>query len=204
MRLFCFSDLHRDKVAAERVVELSEDADFVIGAGDFATRRAGLSDTIDILRQINRPTIFVPGNGESFEELKSACKGWNHVRVLHGNGCEINGEHFWGVGGGIPITPFGDWSYDFDESEAEDLLKDCPARCILVVHSPPIDTVDHDKSGQIRGSRSIRDAVERLSPKAVVCGHIHSDWEKSVVLGDTIIQNAGPRGVILNLDVLAK
>ena len=199
MRILCFSDLHRDVAAAERLVKLSGDVDFVIGAGDFATRRVGTGDTIEVLKEIERPTILVPGNGESYGELKTACEGWNHAHVLHGTGCEIRGQKFWGVGGGIPITPFGDWSYDFDEREAQRLLQDCPSEAILVVHSPPIDTVDHDTSGQIRGSQAIRDAVETRSLAAVVCGHIHSDWEKSVTLGQTLIQNAGPRGVILNL-----
>ena len=200
MRLLCFSDLHRDVIAAEKLVDRAREADFVIGAGDFATRRIGVADTIDVLKQIQTPVVLVPGNGESFDELHDACKDWQQARVLHGTGCEINGQSFWGVGGGIPVTPFGDWSYDFDEEQAEKMLADCPVGAILVVHSPPIDTVDHDQSGQIRGSRAIRDAVERLSPAAVICGHIHSDWEKSVILGTTIIQNAGPKGVMVELD----
>ena len=48
---------------------------------------------------------------------------------------------------GIPVTPFGKWSYDFDEVQAADLLDACPAGAVLVVHSPPLDTVDHDTSG---------------------------------------------------------
>jgi Icc-related predicted phosphoesterase len=199
MRLLCFSDLHRNISAAQHLVSIAEDADVVIGAGDFATRRKGLSDTLDILKQIKQPTVLVPGNGESYEELKMACQSWEQARVLHGNGCEILGVPFWGVGGGIPVTPFGDWSYDFDEEKAEKMLADCPTGAVLVTHSPPIDTVDHDQSGQIRGSKAIRTAVENQAPLAVICGHIHSDWGKSTLLGQTVIQNAGPGGVWIEL-----
>ena len=76
MRLLCFSDLHRDAKTAEQLVERSSQADVVIGAGDFATRRMGLSDTIDVLKGIEIPTLLVPGNGESYEELEAACRDW--------------------------------------------------------------------------------------------------------------------------------
>ena len=200
MRLLCFSDLHRDAKAAEQLVERSSQADVVIGAGDFATRRMGLSDTIDVLKGIEIPTLLVPGNGESYEELEAACRDWKSSQVLNGTGCSIENQEFWGVGGGIPVTPFGDWSYDFEEAAAEEMLRDCPKNAILITHSPPIDTVDHDQTGQIRGSQAIREAVERVAPLAVICGHIHSDWEKRVNLGDSIIQNAGPRGVFVDIE----
>ena len=200
MKFLCFSDLHCDTSAAEKLVTDSQQADVVIGAGDFAIRRKGLADTLDILSQIDRPAILVPGNGESAEELSEAAAGWNSARVLHGTGCQIDQVDFWGVGGGIPVTPFGDWSYDFDEEQAEALLDGCPHHGVLVVHSPPLDTVDHDTSGKIRGSRSIRHAVEQRHPQLVVCGHIHSDWGKQVTLGSSVILNAGPAGVMVEIN----
>lgn len=201
MKFLCFSDLHRDAAAAQKLVAASKQADIVIGAGDFAVRRKGLEDTLDVLRQINKPAVLVPGNGESVEELRRAAAPWKQARVLHGGGCQIDGLDFWGVGGGIPVTPFGDWSYDFDEVEAAELLQGCPSEGILVVHSPPLDTVDHDSSGQIRGSRAIRSAVENRQPRLVVCGHIHSDWGKQIQLGPTTVLNAGPAGVMVELDL---
>ncbi len=204
MKLLCFSDLHRDREAATNLVRMSREVDIVIGAGDFATRRQGIQDTIDVLSEIKVPSVLVPGNGESVEELTEAVKIWENATVLHGSGCEIDGQPFWGVGGGIPVTPFGDWSYDFDEDTAEKMLDQCPPGAILVVHSPPMDTVDHDQSGKIRGSESIRRAVERLRPPAVICGHIHSDWGKRVQLGPSLIQNAGPKGVRIDLPLPSK
>lgn len=200
MKLLCFSDLHCDQDAAKRLVDASSEVDGVIGAGDFSTRRQGISDTLDILAAIEKPAVLVAGNGESFEELREAAQGWKSARVLHGDGCQIDGVEFWGVGGGIPVTPFGDWSYDFDETQAAEMLADCPTGGILVVHSPPIDTVDHDDAGRIRGSQAIRDAVESKQPKLVVCGHIHGDWQKQVELGPTRIVNAGPAGVVVDLE----
>lgn len=201
MKFLCFSDLHRDREAAAKLVAAAADVDCVIGAGDFATRRQGLEDTLAILAEIDKPAVLVPGNGESVEELREAARQWNSAHVLHGSGCRIDGVDFWGVGGGIPVTPFGAWSYDFDEEQAAQMLSQCPAEGILVVHSPPIDTVDHDEAGRIRGSRAIREIVESKHPKLVVCGHIHGDWGKQAELGPTRILNAGPAGVLLELSV---
>jgi Icc-related predicted phosphoesterase len=199
MKLLLFSDLHRDVDAARHLVDAAQQVDVVIGAGDFANRHQGLHDTLDILADIKKPAVLVPGNGETVDELREAASVWKSARVLHGNGCEISGQAFWGVGGGIPVTPFGDWSYDFTEADAETLLNNCPQQAILVVHSPPIDTVDHDSSGRIRGSQSIRDAVIAKSPRLVVCGHIHSDWGNRVMLDTTLIINAGPHGQVVDV-----
>ena len=197
MKFLCFSDLHCDQDAARNLVQRAGEADVVIGAGDFANQHRGINDTIDILSAIEKPTVLVPGNGETVEELREATMNWKSARVLHGEGCEIDGQAFWGVGGGIPVTPFGAWTYDFDEQQATELLAGCPVGAVLVVHSPPIDTVDHDSGGRVRGSQSIRDAVQSKQPRLVVCGHIHSDWEKKVQLNESLILNAGPRGVLV-------
>lgn len=199
MKLLCFSDLHCDREAATALVAASADADVVIGAGDFANRHEGLAETLDILASIQKPAVLVPGNAETVQELQQAASQWKSARVLHGEGCQIDNVPFWGVGGGIPVTPFGDWSYDFDEEQAEELLRSCPSSGVLVVHSPPLETVDHDASGRIRGSRSIRQCVQAKEPAVVVCGHIHSDWGKEVRLGSSRIINAGPQGRLVEL-----
>jgi Icc-related predicted phosphoesterase len=199
MKLLLFSDLHRDKAAATRMVELSRTADVVVGAGDFANARTGVSTCIDILKAIRIPAVLVPGNNESYDELLAACANWASARVFHGAGLEIEGVPFFGIGGGIPVTPFGSWSYDFSEAEAERLLRDCPVGAVLVSHSPPKGVADVTGSGQSLGSTAVRDAVKRLMPRLVVCGHIHASAGKRVQVGNTTVINAGPAGTLLDL-----
>jgi uncharacterized protein len=199
MKLLLFSDLHRDKAAAARLVELTRRADVAVGAGDFANGRTGVSTCIDILRAIQIPTVLVPGNNESHDELVAACAGWSSARVLHGAGVVIEGVAYFGIGGGIPITPFGSWSYDFSETDAERLLRDCPTGGVLVSHSPPKGAVDVSASGQSLGSTAVRDAVVRLKPRVVVCGHIHASAGMRAQIGNTTIINAGPGGVLFEM-----
>jgi Icc-related predicted phosphoesterase len=200
MKLLLFSDLHQDKAAAARMVELARGADVAIGAGDFANARTGVSTCIDILRAIHIPTVLVPGNNESHEELIVACAGWRNAHVLHGRGTEIANVPYFGIGGGIPITPFGSWSYDFSEPDAERLLRDCPAGAVLVSHSPPKGAVDVSASGRSLGSAAVRDAVVRLKPRLVVCGHIHGSAGKRAQIGNTPVINAGAGGVLFELE----
>lgn len=196
MKLLLFSDVHADLEAARRIVAKSRDVDVVIGAGDFATMSRGLKRCIDVLSQIDQPTILVPGNNEWPDELVAACADWKLVHVLHGSGTEIEGVWFFGLGGGVPVTPFGDWSFDLSEEQAAKLLEACPDGAVLVSHSPPKGLVDRSSSGQSLGSTAVRDLIVQKKPLLVVSGHIHASAGKSVTFNRTPVVNAGPAGII--------
>jgi Icc-related predicted phosphoesterase len=197
MKLLAFSDLHRDQDRAERLVELARDADVVLGAGDYATMRMGLEETIGVLRAITAPTVLVPGNAESDTELWQACQGWQSAHVLHGEALSLNGADLFGLGAGIPPTPFP-WSFDLSEDEAAAKLESCPEGAVLVVHSPPKGHLD-EVHGRHLGSRAILAAIERKRPALVVCGHIHQCWGSEAVIGTTPVVNVGPEGRLFEL-----
>lgn len=199
MELLLFSDLHCDLNAAQRLVEQSRQVDVVVGAGDFANIRRGLERTMAVLEAITQPLVLVPGNSESNDELRQACQSWPNVSVLHGSGTIIEGVDFFGLGGGVPVTPFGSWSYDFTEVEAEQLLAACPPTGVLVSHSPPHGVLDRSSWGKHLGSTAVRRAIEQRSLQLVVCGHIHASAGQQARLGQTMVINAGPNGVICEL-----
>ena len=49
------------------------------------------------------------------------------------------------------------------------------------------------------GSHSVLDTIERMSPRLVVCGHIHGCWGQRSAIGPTLVLNAGPQGQLLDL-----
>jgi uncharacterized protein len=196
LKLLAFSDLHRDKKRARRLVEQAAAVDVVIGAGDFASVHRGLEETIEVLSDIERPTILVPGNNETDVALREACAGWDAATVLHGESVQIGGTTFFGLGAGVPVTPW-DWSFDLTEEEAERLLAGCPEGAVLVVHSPPYGHVDGRKSTHF-GSRAILRAIETKRPPLAVCGHIHECWGEEALVGPTRVINLGPDGVVLS------
>lgn len=200
MKLLLFSDLHNDRESAEKLVTRSYRVDVLVGAGDFANVRQGLSRTIDVLKTATVPAILVAGNNETTDELMVECRGWPTAQVLHGSAARIDGVTFFGVGGGIPVTPFGPWSYDFDEEKAAELLTACPEGSVLVVHSPPKGCVDVSSRGHSIGSTSIRDTIIRVRPKLVVCGHVHGSNGQVGELDGIPVVNAGPGGIEWELE----
>jgi Icc-related predicted phosphoesterase len=197
MRLLAFSDLHRDLDQAARLVEMSADADAVIGAGDFASIHEGLGEAMAALSGIEAPTIVIPGNNETDSALREAAAAWPAATVLHGEGAEIDGVPFFGLGAGVPITPW-DWSFDLDEPDAERMLSGCPEDAVLVVHSPPRGHVD-TAGGQHLGSEAILATIEAKRPRVAVCGHIHDCWGEESTVGDTRVLNLGPSGTWIEL-----
>ena len=195
MKYILFSDIHCDSVACEQLVDRSENADFAIGAGDFASFRRGLQDTIGRLAGIRIPTVLVPGNHESRGELIEACQGIDNFHVLHGSEIDLDGTLFWGIGGGIPITPFGAWTVDFSEEYAQRLLYSPGRNFIFVTHSPPFGCLDTLCDGQHVGSTAIRSFVEKARPSFVVCGHIHERAGQQDEIEGIPVVNAGPAGI---------
>jgi len=143
-----------------------------------------------MLKGITAPMIVVPGNAESDGELRRAAA--TGTTILHGRETTVNGLHIFGLGYGVPVTPFGDWSCDLTEPEAEALLNTCKKADILITHSPPKGVADVTSQGVSVGSTAIRAAIERLQPKLALCGHIHDSWGTEGVIGATRVVNLGP------------
>ena len=178
MKLLSFSDLHRDLEQGARLVEMSADADVVIGAGDFASVHEGLEETIAALAAIRTPTVLVPGNNETVDALRDV--------------------EFFGLGGGIPVTPW-DWSFDLDDAEANGMLAPCPEGAVLVLHSPPQGHCDSAGGDTHFGSPALLRAIEEKRPRLAVCGHIHESWGCEGQVGTTPLRNLGPNGTWIEL-----
>ena len=187
-RILAFSDLHLSRSKAAAIREAAREADLVIGAGDFCNARQGLDEAMELLWPLEDRAVYVPGNAESADELRAATA----ATVLHGEGVERRGLRLFGLGYGVPVTPFGAWSCDLSEEEAERLLAPCAAADILVTHSPPKGVADRTSAGASVGSTAIRAAIERVQPALVLCGHIHDSWGVSGLIGATRVHNLGP------------
>jgi len=189
MRILAFSDLHHARARAADLVAASADADLVIGAGDYCNMRHDLSGAMALLAGISAPLVLVPGNAESVDELRAAAP---RATVLHGDTHVVDGLRLFGMGYGVPPTPFGDWSCDLDEDTAAAMLSQCGAADLLICHAPPKGVVDVTSGGESVGSTAIRAAVERIQPKLMFCGHIHDCWGQEGQIGGTRVVNLGP------------
>lgn len=189
MKILAFSDVHCDLEACERLVYAAEDADLVIGAGDFAQRREGLAPTMQALESIAHKAIYVPGNNESDQELRAATS----AKVLHGNVCDIAGLRIGGIGCAIPELNIPTWrSFNLSEDAADHTLSEFKDINILISHSPPKGVADEISGLGSIGSMAVLNAVERLQPSYVLCGHIHDCWGSVGKIGNSVVMNLGP------------
>jgi uncharacterized protein len=198
MKILAFSDLHMARNRAAEIVAASGEAVLVIGAGDFCNMRQGLPEAMAMLEGITAPMVLVPGNAESAEELRGAAPAG--TRVLHGEGMAFGALRLFGLGYGVPETPFGSWSCDLAEADAEIMLTDCAAADILITHSPPKGVADVTSSGDSVGSVAVRRAIERIGPQLALCGHIHDSWGREGRIGNTRVVNLGPAGRWFEID----
>jgi Icc-related predicted phosphoesterase len=193
MRLLAFSDLHCDLGAAASLVDRARDVDVVAGVGDFASVHEGLEETIRALSAIEVPALLVPGNNETADALRLAAAGWDSATVLHGESAAVDGVSFFGIGGGIPVTPW-DWSFDLTEEEAESMLESMPEGAVLLSHSPPKGHVDKGL-----GSSAVLGAAQARRARMVLCGHIHEEWGGESRIGEATVLNLGPDGHVLEV-----
>ncbi len=199
MQVLAFSDIHQDLEAAASLVERSGEADLVVGAGDFASVHEGLTEAVGALAGMRAPLVLVPGNNETADALRSAAEELDGAVVLHGESASIAGLELFGLGAGVPTTPW-DWSFDLSDEEAEAELAACPEGIdLLVLHSPPRGHCDTSGSGEHLGSPALAAAIERIRPRAAVCGHIHESWGAESAIGETAVYNLGPQGRLLEL-----
>jgi len=198
VKLLAFSDLHRDLGQAATLVEMAAEADLVIGAGDFASVHEGLEETIGALAAIATPTLLVPGNNETADALRAAVSVWPATTVLHGEATTVEGIEFFGLGAGIPVTPW-EWSFDLDDESAAEELAACPAGAVLILHSPPRDHCDSAGNGTHFGSEALLRAIEEKQPRLAVCGHIHESWGCESEVGATPVRNLGPTGTWIEI-----
>jgi Icc-related predicted phosphoesterase len=196
VRILAFSDLHCDLDQGRRLVERSREVDVVVCAGDLASQHRRLEETVEVLTGVDAPTVLIPGNNETHDALRAACSGWPSATVLHGEGVELDGVPFFGLGAGVPVTPW-DWSFDLTEAAADERLRSCPEGAVLVVHSPPKGYVDG--RGASLGSEAVLRAIEAHRPRLAVCGHIHECQGEHATIGDTPVHNLGPAGQVFEV-----
>lgn len=196
MRVLAFSDLHLDIAARDAILAAAEEADLIIGAGDFASARRGLGPFVAAFEPIAGKAIFVSGNNETVEELRAATS----VPVLHGEMMSFGGLTIAGLGGAVPPLPPLPWgSFDLTEEEAGRLLSAIEGADILVSHSPPRGVCDrHAQLGPI-GSEAVLAAAKRRAPRYLLCGHVHDDWRARGRIGATEVMNLGPSATWIDI-----
>jgi Icc-related predicted phosphoesterase len=78
---------------------------------------------------------------------------------------------------------------DGDEQMLQQQFKGIPAGLdVLLSHAPPYCYRDLTMEGELTGSRALRDVIDRVNPRLLVCGHIHegrgNQWRRQTLVAN--------------------
>ena len=167
------SDIHCNVSGLRRLLR-AEDYDLVAATGDFECVEAAEA----LVEEARGAVLAVTGNLDNF--LVEERLGEAGV-LLDGRAVEQAGLRWAGIGGRDPLR------------DAERLRGAAGVKRVdvLLSHYPPRGVVDLTHSGCRGGLEEVRRLVEELSPRLVLCGHIH-EARGVGRLGGAVVVNAGP------------
>lgn len=162
-----------------------EGGDLLIIAGDITARNEFESwiDFGDWLREIiytknlYKECIIVAGNHDgNIHVLIDHLRHSKRIHFVSDSLIEINGLKIWG-------SPWSVWfdrvnpecsAYMAHDLELAEKYKPIPEGIdILISHGPPLHVLDQNRDGYHCGSKSLVEALDRVKPRVLICGHIH-------------------------------
>lgn len=199
-KILIFSDIHSDLKSLARLIDT--EADYYIAAGDLVNWSKGLDAAGEVMRKRAGKLYVIPGNHESEENIAQFCDQFG-FEALHGRSVEIDGYHVAALGYSNP-TPFNTPGEYSETQIAERLAPFATLKpLILICHCPPKDTpLDGAKPGAHFGSTAVAEFIAANQPVRFYCGHIHECEGVVAQLGETVGQNVGRRGALLDLQQL--
>ncbi len=179
VRFLAVADIHSRSAALQKIREAvhRHTPDATIVAGDL-TNYGDAAEIQRVLDGIPGRVLAIPGNLDvrrSFDEAIAKC----HAESLVGRRIEV---------GGVTIAgPFVE-------------LTACD---VLVVHEPPRDILDDVGGGRHIGFQEHLDALRRLQPRVLLCGHCHESPGVMIQGGTTVVNctlGSGGHGALVEVD----
>jgi Icc-related predicted phosphoesterase len=195
-KIVCTADLHENLIDAPAcdLLLIAGDISFAF-KGDLASKQAFLAGEFRawLARVPAGEVVLIAGNHDK------SIEAWGvpddlRCHYLEDTGVELFGLKLWGT----PWQPwFYDWAFNAPRRHGEEFLAEkfalIPADTdIVVCHGPPRGYGDHTGTARGQphvGSAALTEALERIQPRLLVCGHIHAGYGR-YGLGATEIVNA--------------
>lgn len=161
MRILACADQHGkpERVARVRALVQEHTPAVLLLPGDLTHAGFG-HEALDLIRSLSIPVLAVPGN---MDALFAAKEIRTRGRLDGTEPVVIEGVSF----GGPSVAQSVD---------------------VLVVHEPPLGTLDLVPSGRHIGSERVRDLIATLKPQVVTCGHVHES-PGIARIGETLVVN---------------
>jgi uncharacterized protein len=145
-----------------------------------------------------KKVLLIPGNHESVATTDFLAQLYG-AQSLHGYAVKYKDIGLFGAGG-ADSGPF-----PTDEKEILKLLEKAyegvkgVKKKIMVTHAHPSGTIMEKLSEFVRGSHSVRKAIEKFQPDILLCSHVHEAEGMEEKIGKTRVINVGKAGKIIDI-----
>ncbi len=200
MRIFAVGDIHGDSRLAEQLAEKAkkERVDLIAICGDLTYAEQSTENILGPFVKRGLKVVFVHGNHETAATADFLSQVYG-VKNLHGYSIQSGNIGIFGCGGAdIGPNPIHD-------DEILELLKKGYANLknakkkIMITHVHPAQTTMERLSKLVKGSNSVRKAIELFKPDILLCSHIHEAEGIEEMIGLTKVINVGRKGRIIDL-----
>lgn len=191
MKILVFADLHDDPGFFEVLKEKAKQAHMILGAGDYTLFGKRLKPILNELNLLGKPCFLIHGNHEESEDMETLVNDFDNLTFIHKK--KVNYKD-------LEIVGYGGDGFSKIDKNAENYFKNITLQNgIILFHGPPFNTNQDFVNGLHVGNESYRNIIEEKKPLVVICGHIHENFGVTDKIGETIIINPGPLGVILDV-----
>jgi Icc-related predicted phosphoesterase len=185
VRLLAVSDEVEPQLVDERTVAAQGRIDLVVGCGDLP------SDYLDVLSTVyEAPLLFVRGN----HDLPGRQGDYPAAAEIDGRVVREQGLMIAGLEGSIR---YSEGAHQYSERQMMAKVLALRVRLgarrldILITHGPPAG-VNEGSDAPHRGLKAVRRAVEWMSPRYLLHGHVHPygrEIPREAMLGETRVIN---------------
>ncbi len=193
VRVLCVTDAHGEDSALAALDGFlsAQKPDLLLMAGDF-THRGKPEDYahkfLAIVDKSGVPMFSVHGTMDS-PEVQALIE--SRGGSIHAKRVEWRGFEFAGLGGG-PKSVLSTM-IEYDNDRAAGFIRGLIGpKTIVLSHAPPFNTKADDIGNGIHiGMPALREAVEKIQPRAVICGHAH-ETVGTEKMGKTLVIKVAP------------
>lgn len=194
MKILAFTDIHGVKKFIDIIKEKAKNVDLLVCAGDITLFEQNIEVVLDLLNDIGKKVLLIPGNHEDALFLETLCEKRKNLLNIHKRIIEINGINFIGHGTG----GFSHKNIEFEIWVKQQDLRN--KKLVFVHHAPPYKTILDRLSMEHYGNKSYKNFIIQHNPLLAISGHFHETFKlKEKLSNGTLVINPGPEGCILEI-----
>ncbi len=207
MKLIAFTDTHgsttslrhlKKIIVQEKKKKKKKPVDVAVCCGDFTIFGQRLASSLKQMNKLGIPVVLIHGNHESSDVVRKESAKHKNLIFVDRRHHRFGNVVFLGYGGGgfaLRDKSFLAWAKEqFRTLKKKD-------KAILLFHSPPygtnLDVVVDGHCGNKDYTRFIQKKYKQLY--LVLAGHIHECNGQVDKIGDVVLANPGPRGMLFEI-----